>query len=155
MTPLFKKLNWKDHRVIHVLEAPAAFEAALAALDGVDIRRAVGGRDAVTFGIAFAVTQRQLDAASRLLTSRADGDAIVWIAYPKGTSKRYRCEFNRDSGFAVLGAAGFEGVRQVAIDADWSALRFRRVTFIKSRARRAGAPAPTPTPRRRLPRPGR
>jgi hypothetical protein len=35
----------------------------------------------------------------------------------------------------VLGDAGFEPVRQVAIDEDWSALRFRRVEYIKSMTR--------------------
>jgi hypothetical protein len=30
-----------------------------------------------------------------------------------------------------MGAAGFEPVRQVAIDGDWSAVRFRRVEFIE------------------------
>lgn len=28
-------------------------------------------------------------------------------------------------------AAGFRPIRQVAIDEDWSALRFRRVEFVK------------------------
>jgi hypothetical protein len=45
------------------------------------------------------------------------------------------CEFNRDTGWAALGAAGFEGVRMVAIDEDWSALRFRRVEFIQTMTR--------------------
>ena len=31
-----------------------------------------------------------------------------------------------------MGDAGFEPVRMVAIDEDWSALRFRRVEFIKT-----------------------
>jgi hypothetical protein len=76
-----------------------------------------------------------VDAAARLLAKAAPGDAVVWVAYPKGTSKRYRSDLNRDSGWASLGAAGFEPVRQVAIDEDWSALRFRRVEFIKSMTR--------------------
>jgi len=42
---------------------------------------------------------------------------------------------DRDSGWNVLGAAGFEGVRMVAIDEDWSALRFRRAEFIKTMKR--------------------
>ena len=57
---------------------------------------------------------------------------MVWIAYPKSTSQRYACEFNRDTGWDAMGDAGFEPVRQVAIDADWSALRFRRATYIKN-----------------------
>ena len=35
----------------------------------------------------------------------------------------------------MLGGAGFEPVRQVAIDEDWSALRFRRVAHVKSLTR--------------------
>lgn len=162
MTPLFTKLNLKDQRTMHVLEAPASFDAELDALTGVDVRRRVGARETVGFGIAFATTKAGLDAVSQALTSRAEGDAVLWIAYPKGSSKRYRCEFNRDTGFDVLGAAGFEPVRQVAIDEDWSALRFRRVEFVATltrdpsralsdagRARtKAGATTPKPTRKR-------
>ena len=47
----------------------------------------------------------------------------------------YKCDFNRDNGWTRLGELGFEPVRQVAIDDDWSALRFRRVGFIKTMTR--------------------
>lgn len=69
--------------------------------------------------------------ASRVAKATSGEDAIVWVAYPKGTSKNYQCEFNRDTGWGKLGELGFEPVRQVAIDADWTALRFRRVEYIK------------------------
>ena len=57
---------------------------------------------------------------------------MIWFAYPKGTSRRYTCEFNRDTGWNVIRGSGFESVRQVAIDEDWSALRFRRREYVKS-----------------------
>lgn len=135
MTPLFKKLNLKDQRSIVVLNAPESFEPELRALNGVVVNRKIRKGAKLDFGIAFVITQEQLDKASVALAAAADGDAILWMAYPKGTSKRYKCEFNRDSGWNVLGQAGFEGVRQVAIDEDWSALRFRRVEFVKSLTR--------------------
>jgi hypothetical protein len=135
VTALFAKLNHKGQSPIHVLNAPASFDGVLAELAGVTVHRTVTARDVVTFGMAFAVTQQQLDTLSAALAKAAAGDAIVWIAYPKGTSKRYRCEFNRDAGWGVLAAAGFEGVRMVAIDEDWSALRFRRVEFVKNMTR--------------------
>lgn len=135
MTPLFKKLNLGAQPVIHVLNAPASFEAELAALSGIEARRALTGKTG--FGLAFVITQAELDACSATLAKFAQGDAVVWLAYPKNSSRRYTCEFNRDSGWAVLGNAGFEPVRQVAIDDDWSALRFRRVEFIQSMARDA------------------
>jgi hypothetical protein len=138
MTPLFKKLNLGAESVIHVLNPPASFESELAALDGVTVKRSLAGRS--HFAMAFVVTQAQLDAASTKLAKACEGDAVLWMAYPKGTSKKYKCEFNRDSGWHTLGAAGFEPVRMVAIDEDWSALRFRRVEHIKTMARNpAGA----------------
>jgi hypothetical protein len=81
------------------------------------------------------MTQAQLDQLVHALVPQLNGDAILWLCYPKGTSKKYRCEFNRDTGWQAIGAYGFEPVRQVAIDEDWSALRFRNVDFIKKMTR--------------------
>ena len=49
--------------------------------------------------------------------------------------RRYTCEIHRDTGWGALGAAGFEGVRMVAIDEDWTAVRFRRAEYIKTMKR--------------------
>lgn len=133
MTPLFKKLNLRDHARIHVLDAPASFEPEIAALEGVEVARKLGRSERTAFALAFVVTQKQRDAASALLVRAGEGDPILWLAYPKGTSKRYRCEFNRDSGWEAMDAGGFEPVRMVAIDEDWSALRFRRAEYIRLR----------------------
>jgi hypothetical protein len=138
MNPLFKKLNLGTQTPIHVLNAPASFEPELQAIAPVVVKRKATGP--VQFALAFVITQAELDAASTQLCQAAEGDAVLWLAYPKGTSKKYKCEFNRDGGWTVLGAAGFEAVRQVAIDEDWSALRFRRAEFIKTITRHpAGA----------------
>jgi hypothetical protein len=69
-----------------------------------------------------------------MVVSKASGDALLWFAYPKGTSTKYKCDFNRDSGWDILRQSGFDTVRQVAIDEDWSALRFRRIELINHRA---------------------
>ncbi len=135
MAGLFTKLNLKDQSPVFALNAPASFEGALAALEGHALKRAVKTKDAVSFAIAFAITQAELDAVSATLVRAAVGDAVVWIAYPKQSSKRYRCEFNRDSGWSVLAAGGFETVRMVAIDEDWSALRFRRAEYVGAMTR--------------------
>ncbi|MBI1317106.1 hypothetical protein GC167_09670 [bacterium] len=57
-------------------------------------------------------------------------DALLWMAYPKKSSRRYTSSVYRDAGWEALGAAGWEPVSQVALDEDWSALRFRRIAFI-------------------------
>jgi hypothetical protein len=132
---VFRKLNLKTQQEIVVVNAPESFEAELAALDSVHVLREPGKAKTVEFALAFATTRAELDRLSEALSAKAEGDAVLWIAYPKQTSRRYTCEFNRDSGWKVLGDAGFEPVRQVAIDEDWSALRFRRVEYIKSMTR--------------------
>jgi hypothetical protein len=85
--------------------------------------------------MAFATTQQELDYWSAELVNRLAEDGVLWFCYPKGTSKNYTCEFNRDTGWTVLAKLGFEPVRAVAIDADWSALRFRKPTHIKKMTR--------------------
>jgi hypothetical protein len=79
--------------------------------------------------------QPEVDALAKQIAQCTVGDAVVWFAYPKQSSKRYKSEIDRDHGWASLGAAGFEPVRMVAIDDDWSAKRFRRVGFIKTLTR--------------------
>ena len=80
-------------------------------------------------------TEQEIQNFVQKIKGNHSADVILWLAYPKKSSKKYRSEINRDSGWITLGDAGFEGVRQIAIDEDWSALRFRNVKFIKSMKR--------------------
>lgn len=135
MPTTFSKLNLKDQAEIVVINAPESFEPELAVLAGVAVRRSAKEVKRLNFSLAFVTKQKEVDTLARAVAQKAEGDAVVWFAYPKGTSRKYTCEFNRDTGWAELGKLGFEGVRQVAIDADWSALRFRRVEFIRTMTR--------------------
>jgi hypothetical protein len=131
MSPVFTKLNLKSQTEILVLNAPESFEPELAALNNITVRRNVGDVKEISFLLAFVTKQKEVDAIAGTVARKTTGDAIVWFAYPKGTSKKYKCDFNRDTGWAALGVESFESVRMVAIDEDWSALRFRRVESMK------------------------
>jgi hypothetical protein len=132
---IFDKLNLKGFTKILVLNAPENFEPELAALHGVRISRSVRGLAKIEFSLAFVSEQKEVDRLAASIIKIARGDPIVWFAYPKVTSKKYESEVNRDNGWRVLEQAGFVTVRLVAIDEDWSALRFRRATFVKTMAR--------------------
>jgi hypothetical protein len=135
MATVFAKLNLKDHKQIVVLDPPGSFERELAALEGVEVIRDLKKAKQLTFSLAFVTAPEQVDALAPELARRAEGDAIVWFAYPKRTSRRYKSQIDRDNGWNVLGYEGFEPVRMVAIDEDWSAKRFRRASFIKNMTR--------------------
>jgi len=131
----FDKLNLKEQKQILVLNSPESFEPELKSLRGIAIQRDLKNAGEVEFALAFVTKQQQVDTLGKAIAKKAQGDAVVWFAYPKGSSKKYKSEINRDAGWQVLGDAGFEPVRMVAIDEDWSAVRFRRADFIKSLTR--------------------
>jgi len=133
MADLFEKLNLKDNQQILVLNAPASFEPELARLPILAIHRHFESVPETGFLLAFVTRKFEVDALAAEVESRAKGDAVVWFAYPKGTSKKLKCDFNRDTGWDALNAFGFETVRAVSIDEDWTGLRFRRREFIKAR----------------------
>ena len=131
----FQKLNLKEQKQILVLNSPASFEPELKALKGVAIQRDLKDAAQIDFSLAFVTKQKEVDTLGKAIAKKAQGDAVIWFAYPKGSSKNYKSEINRDSGWKVLGEAGFEPVRMVAIDEDFSAVRFRRADFIKTLTR--------------------
>lgn len=136
MTAVFKKLNFKGQKRIYILNAPSSFESELEAMRiATEVVDALAKAKDVAFVMIFATKQKEVDDFAGRIAKVTASDAIVWIAYPKGTSKNYKCEFHRDNGWAQMGVHGFEPVRMVAIDHDWSALRFRRVEHIETMTR--------------------
>ena len=132
MSSVFEKMNLKDQKRIVVLNAPASFEPELRGLRGVSVVRDLDDVGEIEFSLAFVTTEKEVDTLAKIIARKAKGDAVVWFAYPKGTSKKYNSEIGRDNGWRALGACGFECVRAVAIDEDWSGSRFRRVEFVKT-----------------------
>jgi len=134
MSGLWKKLNLKEQPEIVILNAPESLAAQLKVPGPVRVQQRISAVKEVTFALAFVLTKAELDKVAAALAAKAAGDAVLWFAYPKGTSTKYKCDFNRDTGWDTLRRSGFDTVRQVAIDDDWSALRFRRVEFINHRS---------------------
>jgi len=138
MTALFKKLNFKDHSSILAIGAPESFAVELNAMsESASIYENEEQIPQIDFAIIFVTKQQEIAVAIEKIFPKLSADAVLWFCYPKGTSKKYKCDFNRDSGWEKLREYKFEPVRQVAIDDDWSALRFREVRFIKTLTRKS------------------
>lgn len=136
MSAVFKKLNYKAQPVIHILDSPASFLPELNEIETHPIvKDSLSANAKSEFILCFCTQKKQVDALAQKASKTLQEDGLLWIAYPKGTSKKYTCDFNRDNGWDALGKLGFEPVRMVAIDEDWSALRFRKVAFIKKMTR--------------------
>ena len=133
MNALFKKLNLKNLSQILVLNAPKSFAKVMAELAdaNMEVKCDIDVKTPVEFCLCFVENQQVLNAYAPLVINNVSKDAMLWFAYPKKSSKKYNSDINRDHGWQLLGDLGFEGVRQVAIDENWSALRFRHADFIK------------------------
>jgi hypothetical protein len=73
--------------------------------------------------IAFAASSQELDGLREPVLASARRDALTWIAYPK--AGQLGTDLNRDTLAQRMQPEGVRPVRQVALDAVWSALRFR------------------------------
>ena len=56
----------------------------------------------------------------------AKKDAIIWVSYPKKSSK-IKSDLSRDSLVVLLHEVGHEGVSLVSIDTTWSAMRVKPI----------------------------
>lgn len=141
-TPLLKKLNHKGQEIF-ILNVPLEFKTEIEAIkkSGNKVTEvslsALSKIKQLEFILSFVQTKEEVEKIIQLADDKLQKDAVVWFAYPKGTSKKYKASINRDNGWEALGKKGFEPVRAVAIDADWSTLRFRKVEFIKTMTRNA------------------
>jgi hypothetical protein len=135
MHALLKKLNLKTQQKLVVFNAPQNLDVLWDEL-GVDVRILKEDQsEAVPFCLIFCTKLNEVEKYATALDNILTPDALFWFCYPKGSSKKYKCEFNRDNGWQVLGKLGYEPVRMVAVDADWSALRFKKAELIKTMTR--------------------
>lgn len=140
MDVVFKKLNYKGQSTVYAINTPESFTINLNSIAHeaeviTDLSKAKG----IEFAIVFVTQQALIDQLVPQIAPLLKGDAVLWMCYPKGTSKKYKCDFNRDNGWAIMGKYDLEVVRAVAIDEDWSALRFRNVVYIKTLTRKFDA----------------
>lgn len=135
MHALLKKLNLKTQQKLVVFNAPKDLDVLWDELE-VDVRILKEDlSEAVPFCLIFCMKLDEVEKYATALDNILTPDALFWFCYPKGSSKKYKCEFNRDNGWQVLGKLGYEPVRMVAVDADWSALRFKKAELIKTMTR--------------------
>jgi hypothetical protein len=132
-----KKSAYKSEAPIWMLMAPADVVPSIQNDTTIPIWNSLPIDQKPGLILAFVQSESDVLDALQQIKPLFEPDMHLWMAYPKGSSKRYKSSMNRDKGWNALGAWGMEPVRQIAIDDDWSALRFRPIDQIKSFTRRS------------------
>lgn len=134
MDPLLKKMNWKEGMKIRVWNVPTELSELVESWEKEGLM--ASEKENPNFMLAFVQTEEEIEKYFSQMHELSPEDETIWLAYPKGTSKRHKSKINRDKGWKYLGQFEYEGVRQIAIDEDLSALRFRKIRFIKTMTRK-------------------
>lgn len=139
MEALLKKLNFKENAEVLIHNLPNELSAILE--DFSPETRVIQKSEEtlqIEFALIFVLEKRDLEDILPKIDKKCLGDCILWFCYPKKSSKKYKTSMDRDHGWEALGRLGFEPVRQVSIDENFSALRFRKLEYIKKLTRTKG-----------------
>lgn len=133
MKSLLDKLNYKGQKRISVINAEESFILLVSReLKGAIIDQKIDPRYPYEFIIIFVKSVSEVESLAPMTLHNLMADGVLWFCYPKKTSKKYSSDIDRDHGWKALNDSGLYGIRVVAIDEDWSALRFRNKKYIKS-----------------------
>jgi hypothetical protein len=119
--PLWKKLGIKEGSRVAVVNEPDDWE--LDVPDGVEmLERASKRLDVILF---FSRTEKHLNRRFDVLAGYLEPAGGLWVAYPKKSSK-----LETDLTFGTVQAVGLDrGLvdnKSIAVDDDWSGVRFVR-----------------------------
>jgi hypothetical protein len=120
---LVKKLKLKAGQKAAIVEAPEGYLEQLRPLpDGVEVSETLSG----TFDWVqiFVRTRAELDDAIPRLLAALRPESLLWVSFPKGSSK-VQTDLTRDAGWDNLQKADLKWINLIAVDATWSAFALR------------------------------
>lgn len=126
-----KKMRFRAEEALYLLSAPAGMALSF---EGAEVKTSLAGKQAIGQVVLFAAQRKKLDELAPKVISRLADEAVFWVAYPK-KSGSIKSDITRDHGWDAVMGAGYDPVTQVAIDDEWSALRFRKSEAIGARLR--------------------
>ena len=122
-TPLARKLKLGSATRPIVVGAPDGFREELDAALGRPVGDRVDGRH--DWILLFAADRAALEGSIGDAAAALEDGGILWLAYPKGSSK-IQTDLTRDAGWESVAAADLMWLALVSIDSTWSAFSLRR-----------------------------
>ncbi|PZF73474.1 YdeI/OmpD-associated family protein [Taibaiella soli] len=123
------KLKLNAEKPFWLLNAP---EGTTFIFEDFNFKTKIGAKDQITQIVVFVYNSIDLAEYMNRLTGHLADDVLLWLAYPKKSSK-IKSDLERDKFMEMV--PGFEPVSLVAVDDQWSAMRFRKEGMIKNPVR--------------------
>ena len=126
---LLEKLQLKDEKNILIQGLPSSIEKQFAKLAFAKNLTPLLKTRKIDFALLFAVNENQLSSIITEVLPSLNERGKLWVAYPK-TSSKIATTLNRDCSWSCITRSGYIGVRQIALDHVWTALRFKKTEHI-------------------------
>jgi hypothetical protein len=122
--PLAQKLVIKPGNRVRLVRAPEGHEARMGALPaGATVTRDDGAADVIQ---VFVRNRSELESLLPPLKADLAAGGMIWVCYLKA-AKGVATDINRDDIREYVETIGLRAVAQVAVDAEWSAVRLKRL----------------------------
>lgn len=131
MKTLFEKLKLEKQDAILVLNEPEGFSDELASLVDIDIYESVIQINKIEFALIFVTTISELENQLPTVLHKLKEDAILWIAHPRKSSKKYDTDITNAYPWTQLNRKCFEAVKNIKVNDNWEAVRFRKLEYLK------------------------
>lgn len=120
---LVKKLKLKPGQRAAVVNAPERYLKELSPLpEGAQLAEKLSGK--FDWVQVFVKNKIELDKLLPRVVGALKPDALLWISYPKGSSK-IQTDLTRDKGWDAIGPADLKWITLISINETWSAFALR------------------------------
>ncbi|WP_038527790.1 hypothetical protein [Formosa agariphila] len=130
MKTIIQKLKFHKHNEILVLNEPDEFSSLVTRLDCHVISSLIK-TSSVSCALLFITSKKELINQMLTLSPKLTDDSVLWIAFPKKTSKAYIVELYNDKAWDEIMDYRLQPIRQIELNDEWNALRFRKIEYIK------------------------
>lgn len=125
---LFEKLQLGDEKNLLIQGLPSTIEKQFAKLSfSKNVTQLLRIRK-IDFALIFALNSNQLRNIFDEVCPALHEDSILWIAFPRQTSK-IASDLNRPGSWTYMEELGFETGEKLVLDYVWSAQRFLKSEF--------------------------
>jgi hypothetical protein len=122
---LLEKLQLTDERNLLIQGLPSSIEKQFMKLAFAKCLTPLLKSKKIDFALVFAINEQQLRGIVQEVLPALRADGKFWVAYPKPGSK-IATTLTRECSWGCITGAGYEIVRDVAIDHVWTAVRFKK-----------------------------
>src|ERR1700760_2280887 len=125
---LLEKLQLADERNLLIQGLPSSIEKQFVKLAFAKNLTPLLKSKKIDFALIFAINEQQLRAIVQEVLPALQVEGKFWVAYPKPGSK-IATTLTRECSWGCITGAGYEIVRDVALDHVWTAVRFKKAVL--------------------------